>query len=407
MRPFFLLLFLPTVLSAQTFLVDSVYCHEYPSGVQTPQNRTYNLAYTPDGDLLEAVTQHYDAPTTSYANARRELYQRNGNGDPTEQIVQTWDAATSAWTNLERKLFAPTPEGFFEEVTTQDWTGTAWQNRTFEEFDFITGTNRPFRFQILQWDASTQSFRNQAQFIYIYNGNGRLLETRFQLWNATQFAWQDANRTQELYDGAGNNTTSTVSIPGAAANTWTPQSHVVRTFTAEGKLATQTDELFDTVNGGWLPQKRTEWVYGNTAGLETSKTELTWQNGQWIHFFRFLTDYDTEFNQTGFEAELWQNDAWTPTFGCELFYRELVSETRAPVVAQLPCTLPNPLLPGQVCNCDSDTRGEARWYDAQGRLVHTQIVDGQLTAPALESGWYVVHLRKFAGGDFVRRVVVR
>ena len=386
----------------EVFLVDSVYCHEFPGGVETPKDRTYNLDFTPQGDILEAVTQNYDLAAGAYVNARRTLYQRNGNGDPTEQIIQTWSGTT--WQNLERKVFLPTDQGFFEEITTQDWQGDAWLNRTFESYDFITGTNRPFRFQILNWDAAQSSFVNQAQFIYIYTGDGRLQETRFQLWNAQQFAWQDANRTQETYNGEGNNVESIVSLPGAAANTWEPSSRKLRTFTAEGLIATEQDDFYDTVNGGWQPQKRVNFIYGNMS-LEVSKTEQVYQNNEWVDFFRFLTSYDNDFNQTGFDAEIFSNGAWNAQFGCDLFYRQTTIVANQSPLVELPCTVVNPLRPGQSFDCP-ELRGTARWFDANGRLLKTETVDGSLQAPEGATGNTVVQLISERGISVVRLLIL-
>ena len=390
------------------FLVDSVYCAHFPNGVETPLNRTYNNDFTPSGAILEAVTQEYDATTQTYTSVRREVYERNANNDPTQFTIQLYDAASMLFVNHERKLYDPTPDGFFEEVISQTWTNGAWQNVLLEDFSFISGTNRPFRFKISHWNEGLGVWENQAQFIYVYDGQQRLYEVRFQQWNSSQLSWNDLNRTIHYYDSNGRDSSSVVSLPGSQPGQWLPSSRERFEYYQDGKLFASQRELFDNTNGGWIPQNRTQFEY-NTDGQETLKLERNWIGNGFVDFFRFTTQYDADGNQTNFRGELFENDSWNPTLDCDLFYRSFVSSTRSPVGA-LPCRMANPTVAGATIECGELSRGTYQLYSVNGqRVAQKEFSENSLQLPhsVPTDGWYLLHLRTEDGRQYTERLFIR
>ena len=390
------------------FLVDSVYCSHFPDGLETPLNRTYNNDFTASGAILEAVTQDYDAATQTYKNVRREVYERNAANDPTQLTVQLYDEASMLFVNHERKLYDPTPDGFFEEVVSQTWMNGSWQNVLLEEFSFISGTNRPFRFKISNWNEALGNWENQAQFIYVYDGQQRLYEVRFQQWNAAQFSWTDLNRTIHHYDTNGRDSAAVVSLPGSNPGQWLPSSRERFEYYQDGKLFASQRELFDNTNGGWVPQNRTQYEY-NTDGQETLKLERNWIGNGFVDFFRFTTQYDADGNQTNFRGEIMENGNWNPTLDCDLFYRQFTSATSGPVTA-LPCRPANPTVAGATIDCETLSKGWYALYSMEGReLARVKFSENSLQLPLSvpTDGWYLLHLRTEDGRAYTERLFIR
>jgi hypothetical protein len=178
--------------SSSTPIYDDIYVwqRDIPGKKWVFDNRTINLVYNVNSDLLSFVTQKWNG--SAWVNDQQVTYSFTS-GNLTGELWQKWNGTT--WLNDYNYIKSFNANNYITTESGLLWNGTSWVN-DYQTLYFYNSDNNEIRFTQQIWDGSiwTESY----QVISTYNSDKNLATEISQFWDGS--AWTNSFRDSYSYN---------------------------------------------------------------------------------------------------------------------------------------------------------------------------------------------------------------
>lgn len=258
-----------TKASSFTPIYDDVYMwkRDIPGNKWVYDNRTINLVYDVNSNLLSSVTQIWNG--SGWGNDQQVTYSYTAN-KLTDELWQKWNGIS--WVNDYNYITAYDANSNISLELAELWNGSSWEN-DFQSLYSYDSNNNQINFTQQLWDGS--NWGNSYQEISTYNADKYLTIKLSQFWDGS--AWRNGFRDNYTYD-TGNKLISVLEESFSASDVW--ENYRQSTFT------------YDTNNN------------------MTNELMQTWNGGGWENYSNYIYTYDDSHNQKNKIGQLWDGASW-------------------------------------------------------------------------------------------------
>ncbi len=288
--------------------------HHFYWDVTTIWMADYNKIVTYDnhGNKLTEITT--DANTGDTIAGFVNTY--DAQGRIKENLNQVWN--NGAWENFSKLFYEYDEMDNLAIVLQFMWQAGNWVANGGNKFIYAYNTNNKITERISQtWDVNTTSWINYGRSIFSYDANEYLTETINQAWDSNTFSWYSTSKQiytnssgviieilKQMWDNNSSNWVNQERWTNIVWHDWTG-------FPEDSEIASYTSLYWN--NGIWENSYRITITFDMYGG--TVKLQENYFNGNWINSTKETYSYDTHKNYTGWQVEMWFNNAWSIDMG--------------------------------------------------------------------------------------------
>lgn len=359
-----------------------------PGGNWVLKSRVINHNYDAEGRLLYSLTQKGD-DINGWVDESRISFTFDAEGRELSVVNETWDGVQwlIQWASYyvydvdgkllssagigTQYLYSYNAEGLLETQTYQELQNGVWTDRSQTQYTYFPNSTLVESKSTHVWDFVNNVWLETGRELYSYYPNGKLFQTTFGHWNGV--SWENSSRTSHSYDSEGY----------------------------------QTETLSEQWGGStWVNQARTTLNYDANHNITAFLSEQ-WNAGNWVGSIRQLNEYDDESNWLNAKVELWNAGDWDLNRYSRFHYADFVGANTPESIAF--DVFPNPA--STSVTIQGEGLRQVLVFDAQGRLVHLQNLQGQVQESFqlgnLLTGNYILHVLDRSGKSASKPLQIR
>jgi hypothetical protein len=352
------------------------------------KSRVINHTYDAEGRLLYSLTQEGD-DVNGWVDVSRTSFTFDAEGRELSVVLETWDGLNwlIQWASYKvydtdgkllssagidyRYIYHYNAEDLLVTQTYEEYGNGVWMYESQVQYTYFPNSTLVESESTHVWDFVNNVWLETGRELFSYYPNEKLFQTTFGHWNGV--SWENSSRTSLSYDSEGY----------------------------------QTETLSEKWEGNtWANQSRTSFSYDVNYNPLVVLSEQ-WDGGNWVNSFRQLNEYDAEFDILNLRLDLWDGAAWGLLNYRRFHYAEFVKTNTVETLAF--DIFPNP------ANTSVTIQGEdlrqVLVFDAQGRLVHLQNLQGQVQENIqlgnLLTGNYLFHVLDRSGKTAAKPLQIR
>jgi hypothetical protein len=259
-----------TKASSFTPVYDDVYIwkRDIPGKIWVYDNRTINLVYDVNSNLLSSVTQKWNG--SAWVNDQQVTYTYN-TGNLTGEVWQVWNG--SVWVNDYNYFNTYNANGFITIELGQLWSSGSWVN-DFQSLNSYDASNNLINFTQQLWDGSV--WANSYKEISTYNADNNITTKVSQLWDG--IVWRNSLRYNFTYD-SGKKLIGILEDSFNASDIWENYSLSTLTYDGGNNLINTLMQIW--TGSAWENFSNLIYAYDGLNNLK-SKTEQVWEGALWV-----------------------------------------------------------------------------------------------------------------------------
>lgn len=359
-----------------------------PGGNWVLKSRVVDHTYDAEGRLLYALTQKGD-DVNGWVDEYRTSFTFDAEGRELSVVFETWDGVQwlIQWASYyvydvdgkllssagigTQYLYSYNTEGLLETQTYQELQNGVWRDRFQSRYTYFPNSTSIESETTFIWDLVNNAWVESGRDLYTYPLTGNPTQTIVERWNGS--TWVSSDRTTIYLDGDGY----------------------------------KTGELVELLIGNaWANHTRQTFGYDANHNLTAFLSE-EWNAGNWVGSIRQLNEFDDASNWLNAKVELWNAGAWDLIRYSRFHYADFVKTNTLKTPAF--DIFPNPA--STSVTIQGEDLCQVLVFDAQGRLVHAQKLQGQVQQNIqlgnLHTGNYLLHVLDRSGNTGAKPLQIR